>query len=153
MVEMVRYPRAVAAGRAAIYLFGVLVGTLLLAGTVSFLGIVVLVGVVSLLVTGSGTAALAAGAVGLIVAGAMLAAVGLGTRRADRWLVDSARVPDPLDVVAERYAAGDIDEATLEREIERLLADPAANDREVRSVRGHTADRPIEPLERALLRE
>lgn len=159
MVDRVRYPRAVTAGRAAIYLVGAVLAALLLAGTVGFLGVVVLIGVVSLLVAGSGTAALAAGAVGLVVAGTGLAAVGLGTRRADRWLVRTARGPDPLEVAAERYVAGDIDEPGLEREIERVLTDRAGGRETPGPVVIRTATRPVEPAEparsaeRALLRE
>lgn len=143
--QPVRYPRAVTALRAVVYLFGASVAAVVLGSTAAFLAAAVVVGVLTALVAGSGTAALVVGTVGLLVAALSLALVVLGTRRADRWLVRTARAPDPLERAADRYVAGEVDEAGLERELERVLDAPGDGP--------GTADRAGDPPERVPLRE
>lgn len=138
MTQRVRYPRAVTALRAGVYLFGAAVAAMLFGATAAFLAATVVVGVLTALIAGSGTPVLVVGTAGLLVATLSLSLVALGTRRADRWLLRAARAPDPLERAADSYVAGDIDEAGLERELERVLV---------------TADPAGDPPERILLRE
>jgi hypothetical protein len=131
----VRYPRLWAAVRAALYLAGGVATMALLGLTVSFLGLVTVLGTLSLLVTGNANAILVAAVVGigLVIAGLVTTLLLKSVRRADRFLLQVARGPDPLEAVAAKYVADDIDEVELERRVERLLLEA---ERESTAARG-----------------
>ncbi len=105
----------VAAAVACVVLFGL---------TLAFLAVMGALGVLSVLAFGDANTLVvtAFGAFGLLVSGAIGFVVVEGARRADRWLVEAARRPEPFEDVTTRYVAGDIDERGLERGLERVFA-------------------------------
>jgi hypothetical protein len=110
--------------RAVLYLVAATLAVGLVGVGVSILGASVVVAGVSLLLTGEANAvgfALLAG-LGVLTTGGLAAGVVVAARRLDRRLTDADRRPDPLATVQARYVAGEIDERTLERRVERLLA-------------------------------
>jgi hypothetical protein len=71
-------------------------------------------------------------AAGLLTTGGVALVVGLGARRLDRRVTESARRPDPLEELERAYVAGTLDDATFERRVERLLAGESAPSRRER---------------------
>lgn len=124
MPRRVSHPRALAVARIALHLLAAVAGATLFGVTVSFLGFVALVGPVSTLPVGGANPLVpfVVGTTGLLAIGTAAAALVVATRRADRRLVRTARGPDPVDEAKARYVAGEVDEAGLDRRVERVLA-------------------------------
>lgn len=123
MVREIQRPRTLAVARAVTYVAAG-VATLVLVGlTFGFLVLLTLVGVLSVAVFdgANGLGVVVLGVSGLLVSGLVAFALVTATRRVDHWLVETARGPDPLDTVTERYLNDELDEAGLERDIERVL--------------------------------
>lgn len=123
MDSRVRRPRLLAVLRALLYLSATFAAVVLLSVALSFLGLLTLLGLVSLLLVGgvSELVVLAVSGLGLVAFGSVGLLLVTVTRRIDRYLVRTARVPSPLERVTASYLAGDIDERELERGIERAL--------------------------------
>jgi hypothetical protein len=130
MDSAVRHPRTLAVIRAVLYLLAAAVAVGLLLVGLSVLGASVVVAGLSLLLTGDanavGLAALAV--VGVLTTGGLAVGVGVAARRLDRRVTASDRRPDPLDELAAAYVAGEIDERTLERRVERVLVGGSTDD-------------------------
>lgn len=124
MGRRLEHPRAVLAVRVLLYLGLVAVLGTLAVGVVGYLVVVAAFGGIALL-AGTGPGAL--GLLGLTVGGVGIAAlVGVGAavavRWADRQVVAADRRPDPVEELAERYVAAELDEIEFERRLERALA-------------------------------
>ena len=90
------------------------------------LGFVAVVSVLSLALVGdvSGMAVVLVGGAGLVALGTVGFLLVRVTGRVDRFLVRAARVPSPLERVTASYVRGEMDEAELERRLERVLSTP-----------------------------
>lgn len=137
----VRHPRTIFAYRLLLYLgLAVVLGTLAV-GVAGYLLVVVAVGGLALL-AGTGPGALTL--VGVAAGGVGIAAVvGVGTAVAVRWaehqVVAADRRPDPVEDLAERYVADELDEIEFERRLESVLAqESAVEDAESKSWAGRT---------------
>jgi hypothetical protein len=131
MDSEVTHPRTLALFRVVLSL-AVVVAALGLVGVgLSILGAAFALAGLSLLLTGEVNAlglALLAGT-GLFATVGLATAVVLVARRVDRRVTDAVRRPDPLDELTRQYVAGTIDESTLERRVERVLAGDTARKR------------------------
>lgn len=123
MNSRVRHPRLLAVSRTLLYLAMAIAVSILVGATVLFLGALALFGTVSLLLVGdvSELAVLVAGGLGLFSLGLVGAALVTATKRADRFMLERARIPSPLETVQTKYVRGDIDEGELERLVEQVL--------------------------------
>lgn len=121
----VRRPRALAVARAVAYVAAAIAMLVLFVLTLLFLAFLGALGVLSAVVfdATNGLVVTAFGAFGLLVCGVVAYSIVWATRRADEWLVETARGPDPLDEITARYVDGEIDEVGLERDIERVVAE------------------------------
>ncbi|WP_318567615.1 hypothetical protein [Salinigranum marinum] len=140
MDSAVRHPRTLAVIRAVLYLLATAVAVGLLLLGLSVLGASVVVAGLALLLTGDAPAVGLAvfAVVGVLTTGGLAVGVGVVARRLDRRVTASDRRPDPLDELAAAYVAGEIDERTLERRVERVLVGGSTGD----------ADRPTGRLAR-----
>lgn len=127
MSHRVRHPRLLAAFRTALYLTvgTVTLGVALLA--LATVGFVVSVGALALLVGQADVLAVLVLS-GLVVATTAGLVWGLvaAARYLDREVTAADREPDPVEQLKERYVEGDVDEAELERRLERALGPDAA---------------------------
>jgi hypothetical protein len=117
-----RFPRAVLCVRAALYAAGTVALGVLALATLGFLSTVVAVGGLALVVADASPAVV----VGVAVVGVLLSTlaaggIAVGVRRVDRRVRALARRPDPVERLRAAYVAGEIDEATFERRVERVL--------------------------------
>lgn len=121
----VRRPRALAVARAMAYVAAAIAMLVLFVLTLLFLAFLGALGVLSAVVFDAANALVvtAFGVFGLLVCGVVAYTILWATRRADEWLVETARAPDPLDDITARYVDGEIDEVGLERDIERVVAE------------------------------
>lgn len=124
MADEFRRPRTLAVARAVVYLTAAVAWLALFALTLGFLAAMGLLGILSVALfdTANTLVVFAFGVFGLLVSGVVAFALLEAVRRADRWLVETARQPDPVEEVTASYVSGHVDEAALEREIERVLA-------------------------------
>jgi hypothetical protein len=131
MDSAVRHPRTLAVIRAVLYLLATAVAVGLLLLGLSVLWASVVVAGLSLLLTGDANAVGLAlfAAVVVLTTGGFAVGVGVAARRLDRRVTASDRRPDPLDELAAAYVAGEIDERTLERRVERVLLGKSTADR------------------------
>lgn len=123
MVTEIRRPRTLAVARVVAAAAAAVAMLVLSALTLVFLAVLGLFGLISVTMFGDANALVVTvlGLFGLLVSGVALYAILWVTRRVDRWLVETARRPDPLEVVTTRYLDGETDEAGLERDIERVI--------------------------------
>lgn len=123
MEPRVRYPRAFAVFRVALYSATALLAVGLAAITVVSIGAFLAVGAVALLVNGTVDALALTGPVAmvLITLGLLVAGLVAGARRVDGIVRESLHVPDPTDALAAGYVDDEFDEAELERRLERVL--------------------------------
>jgi hypothetical protein len=120
----VKHPRTLRLFRAALVVVTTVAVVGVLGVGLSVLGAVVVLAGVSLVLTGDpnvvGFALLAV--VGVLATGGLALGIRGAARRIDRRVTAWDRRPDPLDELRRAYVAGEIDETTLERRVERLLA-------------------------------
>lgn len=131
MDSEVTHPRTLALFRAVLYLATFVAALGLVGVGLSVLGATLVLAGVSLFLTGDANAlglALLAGT-GVVTTVGLAVGVAVGARRLDRRVTDADRRPDPVEVLTQQYVAGDIDERTFERRVERLLLGEAADDR------------------------
>jgi hypothetical protein len=158
MHSEVTHPRILALFRSVLYLATVVAALCLVGLGLSVLGATLVLAGISLLLTGDVNAlglALVAGT-GLVTTVGLAVGLALGARALDRRVTDATRRPDPLDDLTRQYVAGDIDEWTFERRVERVLAGEADDGRRlVRRVAGSVGARldPRARLDRRLRRD
>lgn len=142
---LVEHPHAVLAVRATLYLGAAAALLCLAAATVAFLGVVAAVaGVAALLDAGGGwlPGVVPVGGLGVVLCLAAATLVAVCVRRLDARVVAAAEPPDPLERVKRRYVDADIDEAELERRLERVLDAAESGDPELEpaSTRGRVRE-------------
>lgn len=123
MDDRVRHPRLLSAFRVVLYATA---GTVALAVgvlAVATVGFVVAAGGLAMLVTGQAHLLAVLVLAGLVVAttGGLVWALAEAARRLDREVTEADRKPDPVEEAKRAYADGRLDEAQLERRLERLL--------------------------------
>ncbi len=131
MDSEVTHPRTLALFRAALYLAAFVAALGLVAIGLSVLGVTLVLAGLSLLLTGDANAlglALLAGT-GLVTTVGLAVVVAVSARRLDRRVTEADRRPDPVEELTQQYVAGDIDERTFERRVERLLLGDVEDDR------------------------
>lgn len=123
-------PRTLAVTRAVVYLATAVACLVLFVLTIVFLATMGILGLLSVaLFDDANTLVVVAfGGFGLLVSGVVAFTLLEGVRRVDRWLVETARRPDPVEEVTASYVAGDVDEAALERRLERVLGGASPDD-------------------------
>lgn len=125
MDREVRHPRVIGAIRALLSV-GLAIGLGILAlSVVGFLFVLVGIGGVAVLAGVSVDALSLLGVAGVAIVLAGTVGVGLvyAFRWADQRIVEADKRPDPVDELAERYVAADLDEHELERRLGHVLAD------------------------------
>jgi hypothetical protein len=144
MHSEVTHPRLLALFRGVLYLATAVAALCLVGLGLSVLGATLVLAGISLLLTGDVNAlglALLAGT-GLVTTVSLAAGLALGARALDRRVTDATRRPDPLDDLTRQYVAGDIDEWTFERRVERVLTGETDDGRRlVRRVAGSVGAR------------
>lgn len=125
MDREVRHPRVIGVIRTLLSV-GLAIGLGILAlSVVGFLFVLVGVGGVAVLAGVSVDALSLLGVAGVAIVLAGTVGVGLvyTFRRADQRIVEADKRPDPVEELAERYVAADLDEHELERRLGYVLAD------------------------------
>lgn len=123
MNQHVRFPRFVGFIRVMVYSAALLATVMLIGLSLSLLGFMTVFGAASLLLFGEASASilLAVVVLGLLSFLSVELVLVTAARRFDQFVLQTARIPTPIEKITAKYVAGDIDERELERQLERVL--------------------------------